>query len=165
MNAPPSPPLPWPSEATLWQRVLCFLKVTPLVALAIFTALSLVIKENYPFSNYPMYSNPSPERNYFMITDGEGKPIPVATLTGITCPKIGKIFRKRSDEMADKLKLKRTALPQEMVQAVGMSIFQQLRKEAAGMNKELPPKLQLMRTDITFEDGKIVELPHLIATE
>jgi hypothetical protein len=55
---------------------------TPLTALAIFVILSLIAKENYPFSNFPMYASPSAERAYFVITDGEGNPIPIGTLTG-----------------------------------------------------------------------------------
>ena len=166
MNSPSnSPALPWPEDAAFWQRAAAFVKISPLMTLAIFSIFSLLIKENYPFSNYPMYSNPTPERNFYMITDGDGKPLPLATLTGTTCPKIGKIFRKRCDERADELKRRRTDLPKDEIQAVGMSIFKELREKAVGKKKELPPKLQLMRTDITFEGGKIVEMPHLIASE
>ena len=96
ISAADSPPLPWPTGATFRQRVCAFLKVSPLVTLAIYTVLSLVIKENYPFSHYPMYSKPSAaDLHIQFLADGEGKPLPVAWHTGVTGSKVAKLQANR----------------------------------------------------------------------
>ena len=160
-----SPSLPWASDAPIWQKVWAFLKSSPVTALAVYTMLSLYFKENYPFSNYPMYSNPSAERPYYTVADGDGNPLPIQAKTGITCPKIGKIYRKKSEELGKKIGLRAKELPPQQVQVIGMEIFAQLRREAAKLKQPMPAKLQLTRTIISYENGKIVESPQVIAQE
>lgn len=164
-DSPAHAPLPWPPDASLKQKIWSFVKISPLTTLAIYTILSLVIKENYPFSNYPMYSNPSPERPYYTIADGDGKPLPIQTKTGITCPKIGKIYRKKAEELGEKLDVNAKELKPEQVQAIGMEIFTQLRTEAAKLKQPMPERLQLVRTYISYKDGKVIETPNVIAQE
>lgn len=147
------------------KKTWAFLKISPIGALLIYTVLSLCLKENFPFSNYPMYSNPSSERPYYTIADGAGQPIPVQKLTGITCPKIGKIFRKKADELSKKQKVKAKDLPQESIQKISDEMFAQLRHEAKGKNQILPEQLQLIKSYISYRDGKVVEDVELIAKE
>lgn len=142
-----------------------FLKRSPIGALLIYTALSLVLKENYPFSNYPMYSNPSAERPYYTVADGNGQPIPVQKLTGITCPKIGKIYRKKAEELAKKHDIKAKDLPPAMVQQVCDEMFVQMRHEAKGKNQVLPDQLQIIKSYISYKDSKVVEEVELIGKE
>ncbi len=160
-----APPLPWPQDASLWQKIRSFLKISPITGLIIYTAVSLIAKENYPLSNYPMYSNPSPERPYYTIADGEGKPLPIQEKTGITCPKIGKIYRKKAEELAKKHDIKAVDLTPEQMQSIGMEMFAQLRHEAEKLKQPMPERLQLVKTYISYKDGKVVETPNLIAQE
>lgn len=159
------PPLPWPADATFWQRVVLFLKISPITTLALYTIFSLILKENYPFSNYPMYSNPSPERPYYTVADGNGQALPIQTKTGITCPKIGKIYRKKAEELAKKLDIRAVDLKPDQVQIIGMEIFAQLRHEAEKLKQPMPGRLQLVKTYISYENGKVVETPNVIAQE
>ncbi len=149
--------------------VLGFLKTwwckTPLTALLIYCAISLLLEENYPFSHYPMYSNPGSDRSYYIVADADGQPIPIADLTGITCPKVGKMYRKKAGELASRLKLDRGSLPTEQQQKVGEEIFAQLRLYAKQLNKSLPDKLVLQKVDINLRDGKITENPKVLAQE
>ena len=165
MPAPDSPALPWPKDAPWWRKTLLFLKVSPIAALLVYTGLSLAIEENYPFSNYPMYSNPSPERPYYTITDGDGQALPIQTKTGITCPKIGKIYRKKSEELARSLDIRANDMKPEHQQQIAEEMFAQLRTEAKKLNQPMPPTLQLMKTYISYQDGKVVEEANLIARE
>ena len=162
----PAPP-PAPTGTNLWPRIWMFIKISPLTTLAIYTLLSLQLEENYPFSNYPMYSNPSPERPYYMITDGEGKALPIQTLTGVTCPKIGKIYRTKSEKLAKELDVRAVDLKPEHMQAISMEMFAYLREEAKqkGQAEAMPPKLRLMKTYLSYENGKVVETPNLIGAE
>lgn len=149
----------------LARKAWAFLKRSPIGALLIYTALSLLLKENYPFSNYPMYSNPSAERPYYTVADGNGQPIPVQKLTGITCPKIGKIYRKKAEELAKKHDIKAKDLPPAMVQQVCDEMFAQMRHEAKGKNQVLPDQLQIIKSYISYKDSKVVEEVELIGKE
>src|SRR4029077_18081850 len=57
---------------------------TPLTSLAIFVVGSLILKETYPFSHFPMFSSPTAPRAYYMVTDSAGQPLPISKLTGVT---------------------------------------------------------------------------------
>jgi hypothetical protein len=164
-----SVPTPTPSTygTNLWPRIWKFIKISPLTALAVYTLVSLQLEENYPISNYPMYSNPSPERPYYMITDGEGKSLPIQTLTGVTCPKIGKIYRTKSEKLAKELDLKAVDLKPEHQQAIASEMFAYLRDEAKqkGQTAALPAKLRLVKNYISYENGQVIETPTLIGQE
>lgn len=138
---------------------------TPLTALVLYCLVSVQLQENYPFSHFPMYSNPSAERPYYMIADGDGQPLPIGTLTGITCPKVGKIYRTECQDLANKLKLNKDRLPPEHKQAIGEKMFAYLRAEASSHKHELPEKLQLIRMEISYQNGQIIETPEIIARE
>jgi hypothetical protein len=183
------------SARSVWATVRRWWLHTPLTALAIYCVLSVLLQENYPFSHFPMYSNPSPERPYYILADGQGQPLPTASLTGVTCPKIGKIYRTETAEVADRLtkelrkewvaalsnkpmpkrwwtrltskrpSVKADHLPAEHKQAIGEKLFAYFRKEAATHKQTLPPKLQLIRMEISYHDGKISDTPEVIAKE
>jgi hypothetical protein len=138
---------------------------TPLTALAIFVVVCLIAKENFPFSNFPMYSRPGAERGYFVVTDGEGSPIPIGTLTGVTASQVGKTYRKKSKELSRKALHVRVQGRAERDRAVGTEIFQMLREQAAKRGKNLPEKLQLHLIEIRFEDGQIKEAKRVLFAE
>lgn len=166
------PPIP-PSEtvgaaaplARFWALLCYWVLRTPLTALILFCVISITLKENYPFSNFPMYSNPSPERPYYMLANGQGEPIPVAVLTGVTCPKVGKIYRTECQKVADKLDMNKDKLPPAQKQAIGEKMFAYFRDEAASRKQVLPDKLQLIRKEISYQNGAIAETSEVIAKE
>ena len=41
------------------------------------TIVCLVVKENFPFTHYPMYSNFEDQTYYVWLADGEGEPIQI----------------------------------------------------------------------------------------
>jgi hypothetical protein len=136
---------------------------TPLTTLAIFVAGSLLLKENYPFSHFPMYSSPTAPRAYYMVTDREGQPLPIATLTGVTPPKIGKMhWRKSQEHPADRKAAGDQPGPDE---EIGREICAMLREQAARRGRELPPGLQLFRVEVQYHDGSIRETQVLLFAE
>jgi hypothetical protein len=134
-------------------------------ALLGFSTLCLVLRENYPFSHFPMYGNPSDDVYYLWLADAEKQPLPVATLTGKTAPKLGKMLRTYSDLKAKELKLKRSALPSAALQQVYQQLLAYLRQEAKTLHRTLPDKLALMRTDVTYTDGQLIETPSTLFVE
>jgi hypothetical protein len=146
---------PWPR--LLWH--------TPLTALILFVIVCLIAKENFPFSNFPMYSRPGAERGYFLITDGAGQPIPVGTLTGVTASQVGKAYRKKSKELGRPTNPLAGQSRADRDRMVGAEIFQMLREQSAKRGKELPESLQLHLVEIRFEDGEVKEKKRVLAAE
>jgi hypothetical protein len=144
-----------------WSRLLWH---TPLSALAIFVVVCLIAKENFPFSNFPMYSRPGAERGYFVVTDGEGEPIPVGKMTGVTASQVGKAYRKKSKELSLKADVTGQARPARD-RTVATEIFEMLREQASKRGKEIPEKLQLHLVEIRFEDGEIKENKRVLFAE
>lgn len=131
--------------------------VISLLALVLFCALSLALKENYPISHFPMYGNPSDDVYYHWLADAEGNALPIATLTGKTAAKLGKMLRSYTQERADALKVERKALPQAEVDAVCRELLAYLRKEATAVKATMPERLAVMRTTIHYMDGSLRE--------
>ena len=99
-----------------------------------------------------------------MVTDSAGQPLPIAKLTGITPPKIGKMhWRKsrqsrREPEKAEGEKAGRN-------DQVGREICTMLRDQAARRGQDLPPGIQLFRVEIQYDDGKLRETKELLFAE
>ncbi len=160
-----SPPIADPFRTSPLRTILKWVCSTPITILALYCVVSLLLEENYPFSHYPMYSNPGADRSYYIVADSEGQPIPIVDLTGITCPKVGKMYRKKAVELGKRLKLSSSSLPPEQQQKVGEEIFAQLRLYAKQLNKALPAKLVLQKVDVSYRDGKVSETPEVLAKE
>jgi hypothetical protein len=150
------------ARETPWYRL--FLH-TPLTVLAIFVILSLIAKENYPFSHFPMYARPSAESGYFVITDGGGNPLPVGTLTGVTSAQVGKTYRKKSKIYSTEIKRSGEESRTERDRVVGAEIFEMLRQRASARGKTLPEKLQLHFFEIRFADGNVHETRRVLSAE
>ena len=140
---------------------------TPLTALIIYCIISVIVRENFPFSIFPMYSNPSAERMYYTISKEDGIGLPVQTLTGTTSPKIGKIYRTKAEKFSKKNNVKPSDFTEAQVASIGLEIIRDLRAKAErnGKAEEFPKQVQLNRIWISYKDGKIVETPLVIAKE
>ena len=55
------------------------------------TGLCLAVGENYPFSNFPMYSAFAKNSYYLYLADAAGRPLPT-TRFGVTTSRLKKIF-------------------------------------------------------------------------
>ena len=145
-----------------WYRLVLH---TPLTTLAIFVAVSLILKENYPFSHFPMYSSPTAQRAYYMVTDAEGRPLPISTLTGVTLPKIGKMHWRKSQERESMVRETGKDDTAGRDEDIGREICTMLRQQAARRGQTLPQGIQLFRVEILYDDGKIKETKQLLFAE
>ena len=64
---------------------------TPLTTLVIFVGVSLDPEGDLSFFAFPDVLVAAGRTVYYLVTDSEGQPLPVAKLTGVTPPKIGKM--------------------------------------------------------------------------
>lgn len=126
-----------------------------------FVAFSLALGEFYPFSNFPMYSDPDDRENYFalaVIPNDEEisklpppaplgtapaetlyykfgelncKPLPSFPYTKLTAPTLKKMFKSRLDKYAKEHGTKRKKLSAEQRQEVGEEFLVYVRQQTA----------------------------------
>ena len=140
-------------------------KIVLTAAFAAFCGFSLRVKENFPFSNYPMYGDPDPVSEYYHLTDGEGQPLAVRSLTGVTCPQVGKILRKRGDDRGKQLGMKRKKMPPAEWEIICRKTLNELRDKAVAHGNKLPGSMRIMHTKIEFKEGRIAETPDIFFAE
>jgi hypothetical protein len=135
-------------------------------SLALLCLVSVLVKENYPFSHFPMYGSPSERSYYYWLATAEREALPIQVLTKKTSAQLGKILRTYGDQQATESKVKhRDQLSTEDVKKVGDKILAFLRQEAASLKQTMPAKLAIMRTDIRYTDGKVSEVSAPFYTE
>jgi hypothetical protein len=140
-------------------------KLILLASLLGFCAFSLCVKENYPFSHYPMYSDPDPTAFYHYLTDGEGKPLATYAYTGKSAAQVGKIIRTRSLEHAKMLGMEAKKMPPAEWDAVCRDTLAYLHAQSQSNGTPLPAKVRIMRTDIRFEKDQVMETPRVLFAE
>ena len=140
-------------------------KIIILIALPAFCVLSLRLRVNVPFSHFPMYGNPTLVSQYYHLTDGEGKPLPIAVLTGKTAPKLGKMLRTYRDERLQEIKPPVKELPEKDRAMVAQKVLDYLRQQAAVKHQQLPAKMKIMSTEIRYKNGKVEETPEVFYAE
>lgn len=142
-----------------------------------FVAFSLALGEFYPFSNFPMYSDPDDRENYFVLAaipspeeaaklpppspsgtapaetlyykfgDTICKPLPSSPFTQLTAPTIKKMFKSRLDKYAKQRDTKRKHLNPEQREEVGKELLIYIRQHAA---KSTAPKRDELPDDLAL---------------
>ncbi len=134
----------------------------PLAALLALVVLCLALKENYPFSHFPMYSSFTDFTFYVYLTDAEGDPIPTETITYIRTGKIKKIFDSELKTLSKDLdKRKRELTPADKEDA-GLLVLRWYYNNAPSASRprlDALGALELHQVDIVVADGEIVEKP------
>ncbi|MCB1078857.1 MAG: hypothetical protein KDM64_13640, partial [Verrucomicrobiae bacterium] len=104
--------------------------------------LSIWVEDFFPLSHFPMYSDPNESENYFYVATlddkGEPKPLPVNELTGVTAPKVKKMYKSWARTFADKLGKSDTKLTKEERAEVGRDLLTYLKEQAVSRRKEIP---------------------------
>ena len=82
-----------------WASVVAWIRCTRYQCLLVMVLLCLVLRENYPFSNFPMYSSSGKHTYYLYLTDADGQPLKTRQF-GLSSSTIKKIFdRYRRKEL------------------------------------------------------------------
>lgn len=123
-------------------------------------ALLLIVGENYPFSNFPMYSNLEEESVYFVVENGRGEMLPYVTN-----------FRSRSTYVPKALKAERRKLEQSGMSAeaaltqAGKNVLLYLveRAEPQKRGEFLRNGLRLIEVRISVEDSRLKEDETVVA--
>ena len=144
----------------------------PIFSVSLITAFSLLVGEFYPFSNFPMYGDPDESENYFYIAeampDGTNEALPVRRLTGITAPKVKKMYKSRLkahlEERAEAEGVRKVEPTAQDRRKIGLDMLAYLRDQADGRQNQLPGKTSLVEVWIVY-DGETgySETPETVA--
>ena len=116
----------------------------PLGQFILFLTFLYQVKEFYPFTHIPMYSDPEARAPYLYLADGEGNALGVKTHGGITNPKMRKMYRARLEDYCKEHGLDKKSPPDAAVQTVGEDVIGFLRKHAEQRRNPLPETVRLM---------------------
>jgi hypothetical protein len=149
-----------------------FRTILPLAPGMAIAALCLGLKENFPFTHYPMYSDFSDETYYVWLADSEGNPIASQSVTGLRLGRIKKVYNKGllaaresvGEESGDTPRKRDLTNAQKRPsgEATLAWIFQSSHEPARVTLRKASP-LRLYQVDITIKDSRVIEsTPELV---
>lgn len=131
----------------------------------VLTFACLVVKEQYPFSNFPMYASFTNRTYYVYLADGADQPLPSVPSVGMTTPTLKKVYDGEVRRTLRRLSIRRQDLTPEQKQAIGAPILRRLRNSPPPGTAQLPEVLRLYQVDIQLRDGRFEKRRTLIAEE
>lgn len=139
--------------------------LAPFAPLLLLTAACLLIREQYPFSNFPMYSSFGRSTYYVYLTNGADEPLRSQELVGMTTPTLKKVYDGEMRREAKLLRTPRRKLTPEQKRAVGERILARLKTTvpAVEAGAAFPETLRLHHVEIELIGGRIEKKPSLIA--
>lgn len=149
------------------KNLLSFLQRMPLKTCVLVIALCLILKENYPFSNFPMYSSFSDHTFFVYVSDADDQPIAIEVLTAIRTGRLKKVYDSQLRSVAKKLGKRKRELSVEERHDIGLEtlrwFFSSSRDEVKPYLKKYQV-LKLYHVDITIDEGEVSEhSPQMIA--
>lgn len=154
----------------MYKHLLSIFKSIPYLYVLIgITMVSLFVKENFPFSDFPMYKQFSREPFYVFVTDKNRKPIPVEKNFLQRTGRLKKIYANKGlKDVAKKNKHTKRTLPAHLKEPLAKPALQWLWNNARPIDQQhvLPQfPLHLEEVWIDYENGEIKEsTPEVIAT-
>lgn len=134
------------------------------MAVPLFIVMTQVLEESgYPFSNFPMYSNPSDWDDYIYLTDAQDQPIGIQHHVGMSSAKLNKVFNSTMKEHGLKQSVVKRHAPPEVEKRVGDAVLIEARQWAENRRRPLPQPTRLYRVIIERQpDGRLTERTHLV---
>ena len=133
--------------------------------LLLLTVACLGIGEQFPFSNFPMYSSFGRDTYYVYLADGTGQPLPTIAAAGITTPILKKMYDAELQRELKRLRTQRRRLRVEQKAPVGARVLEALVKSAPSLTAvpQRPPGVRLYEVNISVEQGQFNRRTELIA--
>lgn len=100
----------------------------PAAGFVLTSVLCLTIKENFPFSNFPMYSWQKAETDYYYLTDSAGRPLPTRRVTDLTTTRIKKMMGQELQRIAKERRMSRGDLPVEDRRLAAERVLRHIRE-------------------------------------
>lgn len=130
--------------------------------LVIVTVLNLVLREQFPFSHFPMYADFSPRPFYLRVTDDADRPV---RLDGVAwaAQLLTKVYTHERRLEARRLGIAASRLSAEQLRGPGERALVFLA-ERAGQTRDaaLPDHIRLYEVELTLSAGRIERHPRLV---
>lgn len=135
--------------------------------LLVITVACLLIAEQYPFSNFPMYSSFGDSTYYVYLADGSGAPLSTYATIGVSTATFKKMYESALRAEMRKLRIPRKQLSEEQLQTLGTRVLAQLRSSpgAVGSGNPLPETLRLYEVQVRLADGELKKETRLVAEQ
>ncbi len=149
-----------PSRATTWLNAVAKIPFLGVLALAI---LLQIMRENYPFSHFPMYSVLSRDTVYYYLANGRGEPIPQGLYFGSSTAWTKKMFNSRLKQLTGGRNVGNSS-PEEISEAgrrILLFLMEHINKDRqVQIEKE---GLQLHQVHVERKGNQLVITPRFIA--
>ena len=133
-----------------------------LVALA---ALCLVLREQYPFSHFPMYSSFGDNTYYVHLADGTGTPLPTLHVAGMMTAMLKKMYDSELRKEVERHRSSRRRLTTEQKRVVGDRVLAALNS-SLWMQQQRPEfqrPLLIYEVNVSSVRGRFEKQSELIA--
>ena len=145
-------------SAEVWR----FVRHTGWLPFILLTAACLLIEEEYPFSNFPMYSSFSRETDYVFLATGEDKPLPSAETIAVSTSTLKKMFKSEL-RIARRQGGKSVSLDESKRIAAERLLARFRAADRAGTIGDLPAVVRLYEVEIRLADSRITRETTLVA--
>lgn len=140
MDATPRQPL-----MTLWSRI-------PFPAMLVLVLALYLIREQFPFSNFPMYSNISEEADVTFVTDQNDKPLAMKALFKTSSGTSKKMYKKELGSITSQTGRDSEEATAEERARAGKAVLDMLMPRL--ISKAVPPGTTALRFQVrTFRAG------------
>ena len=138
----------------------------PFAPLVLTTAACLLIQEQYPFSDFPMYSRFGRGTHYIYLADGNAQPLPSYATVGLSTATLKKMYETELRQEARRLGTRRGKLGDEPKRLAAERLLSGFRRsEASGTIRGLPPVLRLYEVQIRLADAQLQNETKLVAEQ
>ncbi len=100
-------------------------RLAPLLLLSL---ACLVVREQFPFSHFPMYSSFGHRTTYVFLADGEGAPLATREVAPVSTPTLKKIYENEVRRETERLGVRRSRLPLDARAAAGRRTLEYLHR-------------------------------------
>jgi hypothetical protein len=144
---------------------LTWLRETRFGCLLLMTLLCLALRENYPFSHFPMYSSFSRSTYFLYLADEKGTPLPTKRF-GLTSSTLKKIFDNQRRKALQKMPGSSRDRVRVAEQAAGQALLRYLDRLVATRPqlKNLLHGVQVMQGQVVLPAEKLVLETRTIVT-
>ena len=136
----------------------------PFKPMLVITAACLLIREQYPFSNFPMYSSFSDSTYYVYLADGSDQPLSTYHAIGVSTATLKKKYESARRAELRRRRISGAQMTDEQRQALGSGILAELRASpgARASSVPLPEVLRLYEVRVRLADGQLTKHTKLI---
>jgi hypothetical protein len=140
----------------LAKRTLEWLRAWPWFVASV--VLGFWIRENFPFSHWPMYSNFSRESGYVYVTTAAGEPVAAAALFE-TAPRLRRQFERERRAELDRMKTDKGAkTPAEIERDAATHLLKRLAQRLSPDERKSANGLGLVSARLRMDDSRKITM-------